>query len=104
VRSAVGLQEKREIETLVTKEQVKHLGWLSRLELSDQELDRYTAQIEEIIRYLDKLDSIPLEDIEPIYITKKFADLRKDKAEPFSGNPLGTKYRKNGFVKGPRMA
>jgi aspartyl-tRNA(Asn)/glutamyl-tRNA(Gln) amidotransferase subunit C len=88
---------------MVTKEEVKHLGWLARIELSDAELDRYTSQIEEIIKYLDKLDTIPLEQVKPIVARKKFADLRPDEPTDFEGDALGTKYRKDGFVKGPRM-
>jgi aspartyl-tRNA(Asn)/glutamyl-tRNA(Gln) amidotransferase subunit C len=88
---------------MVTKDQVKHLGWLARIELSDIELDRYTAQIEEIIKYLDTLDTIPLEEIKPITVKKKFADLRPDEPSKFQGDSLGTKYRKDGFVKGPRL-
>ncbi len=88
---------------MVTKEEVKHLGWLARIELSDDELERYTSQIEEIIKYLDKLDTIPLEQVKPIVSRKKFADLRPDEPASFEGDALGTKYRKDGFVKGPRM-
>lgn len=88
---------------MVTKEQVKHLGWLSRIEMSDSELERYTSQIEGIIKYLDTLDTIPLKEIEPIVAKKKFSDLRPDEPEKFEGDALGTKYRKDGFVKGPRM-
>ena len=88
---------------MVTKEQVRHLGWLSRIELSDSELERYTSQIEGIIKYLDTLDTIPLKEVAPIVARKKFADLRPDEPEKFEGDALGTKYRKDGFVKGPRM-
>jgi aspartyl-tRNA(Asn)/glutamyl-tRNA(Gln) amidotransferase subunit C len=88
---------------MVTKEQVRHLGWLSRIELSDSELERYTSQIEGIIKYLDTLDTIPLKEIEPIVAKKNFSDLRPDEPEKFEGDALGTKYRKDGFVKGPRM-
>ena len=89
--------------TSVTKEQVKHLGWLSRIELSEDELERNTAHIEEIIRYLDKLDSIPLSEAEPISIKKDSSKLRDDVAMKFGTDPLGTTYRKDGYVKGPRM-
>ncbi|HEU4606416.1 MAG TPA: Asp-tRNA(Asn)/Glu-tRNA(Gln) amidotransferase subunit GatC [Nitrososphaera sp.] len=89
---------------MVTKDQVKHLGWLARIELSDAEIERYTAQIEGIVEYLDRLDAMPLEQDEPIVAKKKFADLRPDEPAEFEGDALGTKYRKDGFVKGPRMA
>ena len=88
---------------MVTKEEVKHLGWLARIELSDSELERYTLQIEGIIKYLDKLDTISLDQVEPIVVKKKFADLRPDDPADFGTDALGTKYRKDGFVKGPRM-
>lgn len=87
----------------VTKEQVRHLGWLSRIELSDEELDKYTSQIEQIIAYLDKLDTVPLEQAEVIKPRVKFSELREDAERAFGADPLGTKYRKDGFVKGPRM-
>jgi aspartyl-tRNA(Asn)/glutamyl-tRNA(Gln) amidotransferase subunit C len=89
---------------MVTKDQVKHLGWLARIDLSDIEIERYTAQIEGIVKYLDRLDAMPLEQVEPIVAKKKFADLRQDVPAAFEGDALGTKYRKDGFVKGPRMA
>jgi aspartyl-tRNA(Asn)/glutamyl-tRNA(Gln) amidotransferase subunit C len=88
---------------MVTKEQVRHLGWLSRIELSDSEIERYTSQIEGIIKYLDTLDTIPLKEVAPIVAKKTFSDLRPDEPEKFEGDALGTKYRKDGFVKGPRM-
>ena len=88
---------------MVSKEEVKHLGWLARIELSEDELERYTGQIEEIVKYLDKLDSMPLEETRPLVARKKFSDLRSDEPENFESDPLGTKYRKDGFVKGPRM-
>ncbi len=88
---------------VVTIEEVRHLGWLAKLEISDAELQRYTAQIEEIISYLNKLDTIPLEQVKPIATKKKFSELRKDASENFEDAVLGTGYRKDGFVKGPRM-
>jgi aspartyl-tRNA(Asn)/glutamyl-tRNA(Gln) amidotransferase subunit C len=88
---------------IVTREEVKHLGWLAKLEMSDSELQRYTAQIEEIISYLNKLDTIPLEQVKPIAMKKKFSELREDAPENFKDTVLGTGYRKDGFVKGPRM-
>ena len=87
----------------VSKDQVKHLGWLSRIELSDDELARYAGQIETIVRYLDKLDTVPLQKVKPVVARKKFSDLRDDVAVEFEEDPLGTSYRKEGFVKGPRM-
>ena len=88
---------------VVTKEEVQHLGRLAKIEMSDDELQHYTTQIEKIIGYLNKLDTIPLEQVKPIVMKKKFSELREDVTTNFEGDVLGTKYRKDGFVKGPRM-
>ena len=89
------------------KDEIRHLGWLSRLELTDKELGRFTSQIEEIIRYMDKLDTISLFEVDEqqVYLKKKFSELRSDIAKPFNGNTLNTSKnrKKEGFVKGPRM-
>jgi aspartyl-tRNA(Asn)/glutamyl-tRNA(Gln) amidotransferase subunit C len=89
---------------MVSKEEIRRLGQLSKLELTDQELGKYQSQIEEIITYLDVLDSLSLNEIEPTHSTKKFSELRKDCLKAFEGNALNVKYRKDGFIKGPRMA
>jgi aspartyl-tRNA(Asn)/glutamyl-tRNA(Gln) amidotransferase subunit C len=90
---------------MVSRDEIKHLGWLSRLELTEEEISKYTLQIEEIIGYLDKLDSISLSEIEPVRSRKNISELRKDRIESFKGDPLkGSKKRKDGFIKGPRLS
>jgi aspartyl-tRNA(Asn)/glutamyl-tRNA(Gln) amidotransferase subunit C len=89
---------------MVSKDEIKHLGWLSRLELTDKDLDRYASQIDEIIRYFDKLDTVSLVVSEPASSMKKVSELRKDNILMFEGDPLEFfKNRKDGFVKGPKM-
>jgi aspartyl-tRNA(Asn)/glutamyl-tRNA(Gln) amidotransferase subunit C len=89
---------------MISNDEIKHLGWLSRLELTDEEIVRYALQIEEVIKYLNKLDSIFLSEVEPVRLKKKISELRKDDVKPFEGDALEVaKNRKNGFVKGPRM-
>jgi len=90
---------------MVSRDEIKHLGWLSRLELTEEEISKYALQIEKIIGYLDKLDSISLSEIEPIRSKKNISELRKDRIQPFKGDPLlSSKYRKDGFIKGPRLS
>lgn len=89
---------------MISKDEIRHLGWLSRLELTDSELDRYASQIDEIIRYFDKLDTVSLTGSEPARSIKKVSELRNDNIQVFEGDPLeSSKNRKDGFVKGPRM-
>lgn len=90
---------------MVSKEEIRHLGQLSKLELTDQELQKYESQIEDIIRYLDVLDRLSLDEIEPVQSTIKVSGLRKDNVETFQGDALkNVKYRKDAFIKGPRIS
>jgi aspartyl-tRNA(Asn)/glutamyl-tRNA(Gln) amidotransferase subunit C len=94
-----------EIFDMVSKEEIRHLGQLSKLELTDQELQKYESQIEEIIRYLDVLDRLSLDEIEPVQSTIKVSELRKDNVETFQGDALkNVKYRKDAYIKGPRIS
>jgi len=90
---------------MISKEEIKHLSWLSRLELTSEELDRYVSQIEEIIRYFDKLDTIPLSESERTRSTKEVSELRDDKNHVFKWDTLQNfKNRKDGFIKGPKIS
>lgn len=74
------------------------------MEITEEELVKYELQVEKIIKYLDKLDSVTLSNIEPISLERNFYQLREDSAKSFESDPLGySKNRKDSFVKGPRI-
>ena len=50
---------------MITKDQLKHLSKLSKIDLTENEFETYTKQIEKIIKYLDKLDEISFEENNP---------------------------------------
>ena len=83
---------------------MKHLAWLSRLDLTNDEIEKYHIEIEKIIRYLDRLDSISLSDVESRHNERRVSEFRDD---IIYDNQMDlsktTKYSKEGYVKGPRM-
>ena len=48
------------------KETVKHVATLSRLAMSDTELDRFTEQLNAILDYIGKLDQLDTTSVEPM--------------------------------------
>jgi aspartyl/glutamyl-tRNA(Asn/Gln) amidotransferase C subunit len=87
---------------MVTREIITYLSRLSQLELSEEELVKYEIQLEEIIKYLDKLDSATFSDVGPILLERNFNQLREDNPRSFEFDALGNiKNRKGNFVKGP---
>jgi aspartyl-tRNA(Asn)/glutamyl-tRNA(Gln) amidotransferase subunit C len=89
---------------MVSREHVKHLAWLSRLDLSNDESEKYHKEIEKIIEYLDRLDSLTLSDVEPRYYKRSVSEFRNDEVLE-TGTDLSktTKYVKDGYVKAPKM-
>jgi aspartyl-tRNA(Asn)/glutamyl-tRNA(Gln) amidotransferase subunit C len=94
---------------MITKDQLKHLSKLSKIELTENEFESYTKQIEKIINYLDKLDEISFDETEilssssSLYLTK-LSELREDTIiEPTTNIEKISKHLKDKFVKGPVM-
>ena len=89
---------------MVSKEELKHLAWLARIELDDKELEVYTIQVEEMVDYFDLLDKISLEDIEVSHQSVSLASLRDDISKESDANTLSVvKNSKERFVKAPKM-
>lgn len=49
----------------ITREEVAHLGRLSRLELKDEELDHFAGQLDEIIAAVARVSEVAGEDVPP---------------------------------------
>jgi len=89
---------------MVSKEEVKHLAWLARMELTDKELEVYTKQVEQIISYLDTLDKISLQDIKPLKAGIAYTKFREDEIVESKEDTLSVvKNAKDRFVKAPKM-
>lgn len=89
---------------MVSKEEVKHLAWLARIELDDKELQVYTTQVEQIIGYFDILDRISLEDVQVSQRSVSYTKFRDDVPKESSDNALSVvKNTKERFVKAPKM-
>ena len=89
---------------MVSKEEVKHLAWLARMELTDKELEVYTKQVEQIISYLNTLDKISLQDIKPLKTSMDYTKFREDEIVESKEDTLNVvKNVKDRFVKAPKM-
>lgn len=49
----------------ISKEQVKHVANLARLEIDDKEADMFTTQLSSIIKYAEQLNELNTEDVKP---------------------------------------
>ncbi|MCL4549763.1 MAG: Asp-tRNA(Asn)/Glu-tRNA(Gln) amidotransferase subunit GatC [Bacteroidetes bacterium] len=50
----------------VTKKDVEHIANLARLKFNDAELENYTHQLNDILKYVEKLNELNTDDVEPL--------------------------------------
>ena len=50
----------------ISKQEVKHIAYLSRLALTEEELELYSKQLEVILDYMDKLNNVDTTNVEPV--------------------------------------
>jgi aspartyl-tRNA(Asn)/glutamyl-tRNA(Gln) amidotransferase subunit C len=62
------------------KEELKHLAKLSRIKLTDEELDKFTPQMQTILNSVKTLDELDVSKVKVRSLRKvKLSDLREDK-------------------------
>ena len=82
-----------------------HLAEVSRLELTDEELERFTEQLKVILEAFREIDEVDTEGIEPSFHPLELKNvLREDEAKPWDWEPLGnSRHRDDRHFKGPRI-
>jgi len=66
----------------LTKQQVEHIASLARLELTDQEKEKFTKELSSILDYFEQLKEVDTEKVEPTYqVTGLENVMREDKVE-----------------------
>ena len=50
---------------MISEAQVEHVAQLARLALSDEETQRFTEQLNAILTYMEQLNEVPTEGVEP---------------------------------------
>ncbi|MFA6271805.1 MAG: Asp-tRNA(Asn)/Glu-tRNA(Gln) amidotransferase subunit GatC [Patescibacteria group bacterium] len=86
----------------ISKDEVKHLAQLARIELTKEEVDKFQKQITSILDYINKLEKVTVEKGEKIVVSDIENILRNDVVKK-SGNQEElieqAPDRKNGQIK-----
>jgi len=68
----------------ISRDTVLHVAELSRLEFKDEELDRFTMQLENILGYIGQLNELDTRNVKPTYrVLELSTPLRKDVVSPW---------------------
>ncbi len=78
---------------------------IARLKLTEQEIEKFTKQLEDILSAFKSLDEVNTDKVKPSFHPQEISDVyREDKAEKFDWNPLAnTKHKDGKYFKGPRV-
>lgn len=91
----------------ISKEQVEHVAWLARIELTEEEKQAFTKQLNEVLDYFKKINEIDTSNIEPTYHVINLANvLREDKVEPSLSKEdalRNASQKEDSFIKAPKI-
>ena len=89
----------------LTKEEVLHLAKLANLTLNEEEIALYQAQLSEIIGYVEKLNSVDTNKVEPVEQLTELTNVsREDKSSDAQSLSQAqalqnTKSTKDGYIR-----
>ena len=95
---------------MITPKDLTHIGWLARLELSENDLEKYMPKLNSVLDYFSELDEVNTEGVEPTYHVLALSNVfREDKVRE-DGSSLtqeealsNAPKKQDGFFKAPRM-
>lgn len=67
----------------ISRKEVEHIAHLARLTLTEEEITLYSKQLNDILKYIDKLNELDVDQIEPMsHVLDIINVMREDKHLP----------------------
>lgn len=73
----------------ISVEQVKHIGFLGRLKLSDAEVERFSEQLSSIVGYFEKLNELDTSNVQPTAHALPIRNVFRPDEPDLTSTPLG---------------
>ena len=87
---------------MVDKKEIEHLGELVKVDLREPE--KYIKQVEQIIKYFDRLDTVEFDSDDTLRNEVDAENLRDDTHEPYDISLIDhLKKDQNNFIRAPKM-
>jgi aspartyl-tRNA(Asn)/glutamyl-tRNA(Gln) amidotransferase subunit C len=68
---------------MIDRAQVLHVARLARLELSEEEVERFSAELSNVVGYIEKIEELDLEGVAPTsHVVDVVNALRPDEPRP----------------------
>ena len=71
----------------VSKEEIMHIAKLANLNLSEEEIEKFTANLDDILNFADVVNNAPVEGLtESFGVNENYNVFRKDEIKVFEDN------------------
>ncbi len=91
---------------MVSRETVLHVAELAKIELKEEEIEKFARDFKKILEFFDKLDEID-PDVPPTYHVIPLKNVfRKDEPKESLSRELvlmNAKHKEEGYFKGPKV-
>ena len=67
----------------ITKKDIEYISNLARIDLSDQDKEKYTKELSAILGFIDQLKEVNTEKGEPLYQTTGLTDVVRKDSNPY---------------------
>ncbi len=92
---------------MITKDEVEHVGWLSRIEIPEQDADEYALKLNAVLEYFGQLDEVDTEGVDPTYHVADVMNVFREDVETDSLDQedvlKNTQDAKDGLIRAPRI-
>lgn len=89
----------------IDRKLMEHVAKLSRLKLNEEELNKFSKQLESILKAFKEIDEVNTDDVKPSFHPLELKNnWREDKVEKWEWKPLeNTKHKEGKYFKGPKI-
>jgi aspartyl/glutamyl-tRNA(Asn/Gln) amidotransferase C subunit len=88
---------------MISKDELAYLAKISKIDLSEDEAEKFPKQLEKTIEYIDILEELSDDPIVLDLQEIKLDELRDDVIKMSGGRRINKNLTEDGFLKGPKM-
>ena len=89
----------------IDKKLVDRVAKVSRVNLTDKEVEKFSKQFDDILKACKELDEVDTSNVEPSFHPVELKNvMRDDESRPWKWEPLSnTKHKEKKYFKGPKI-
>jgi len=89
---------------MISIEELKYLAEISKINLTEDEIDKFPSQLNKTIEYIDILENLDSDESIALDLYEiNFEELRNDIVLKSDGQPIIKNLTEEGFLRGPKM-